>query len=118
MCLSGGIDGFDNHASQLVYHNPKIEDLIFNPKHYFYFNDFKFVSIEQIKKMKKNRNEIKDRIDIKLINKQSKDPLLSLLRISNYINLFKTKLVAIFNTAFKKIWFYNIAKNIYKSIFK
>ena len=44
--------------------------------------------------MKKNRNEIKDRIDIKLINKQSKDPLLSILKVSNYINLFKTKLVA------------------------
>ena len=118
LCLSGSINGFDNHASQLVYHKEKIEDLLFNPKHYFYFNDFKFISIEQIKKMKKNRNEIKDRIDIKLINRQSKDPLLSILKVSNYINLFKTKLVARMIPISKKFGFYNFAKNIYKSIFK
>ena len=50
LCLSGSINGFDNHASQLVYHEEKIEDLIFNPKYYFYFNDFKFFQLNRLKK--------------------------------------------------------------------
>jgi len=50
------------------YKIPKNE-IIYNPENYFYFNGFKFVSLNILKRMKQNRNEEKDRNDLKLINK-------------------------------------------------
>ena len=35
---------------------------------YFYFNGFKFVTLEVIKQIKNNRNEFKDKNDLKLID--------------------------------------------------
>ena len=50
------------------YKIPKNE-IIYNPENYFYFNGFKFVSLNILKRMKQNRNEEKDKNDLKLINK-------------------------------------------------
>ena len=44
-------------------------EIIYNPENYFYFNGFKFISLNILKKMKQNRNEEKDKNDLKLINK-------------------------------------------------
>ena len=52
----------------LDYYHICKEEIIYNPKYHFYFNGFKFASLEVIKKMKQKRNEEKDKIDIKLIN--------------------------------------------------
>ena len=50
------------------YHTNKNE-IIYNPDNHFYFNGFKFATINIIKKMKERRNENKDVKDIKLMNK-------------------------------------------------
>ena len=50
------------------YSNTK-DELIYNPKNYFYFNGFKFLTLENVYKMKKNRGEEKDIKDIRLIEK-------------------------------------------------
>jgi hypothetical protein len=51
------------------YYHINKNEIIYNPNNYFYFNGFKFATLNIIKKMKERRNENKDVIDIKLINK-------------------------------------------------
>ncbi len=51
----------------LVYHCKSEDDIIFNPANYFYFNGFKFITLQNLYKMKKNRNEPKDTIDCEKI---------------------------------------------------
>ena len=97
-------------------HNPN--DLIFNPKLHFYFNDFKFVSLNEIKKMKENRLLSYDINDIKIIQKKTNKEFWSFLLISNILFLFKAKIVAFLIPLSKKLKFYNIAKWIYKRVFK
>ena len=53
----------------LDYYHVSKDEIIYNPEYHFYFNGFKFVTLEVIKQMKINRNEEKDRKDVKLINK-------------------------------------------------
>jgi hypothetical protein len=43
------------HDEELEYHDEEKLELIYNPKNYFYFNDFKFISFNQLYKMKQNR---------------------------------------------------------------
>ena len=97
-------------------HSPN--DLIFNPKFHFYFNDFKFVSLNEIKKMKKNRQLSYDNNDIKLIEKKTKQEPWSFELISDTLFLFKARLVAFLIPVSKKLKFYNIAKWVYKRVFK
>ena len=97
-------------------HSPN--DLIFNPKFHFYFNDFKFVSLNEIKKMKKNRQLSYDNNDIKLIEKKTKKEPWSFELISDTLFLFKARLVAFLIPVSKKLKFYNIAKWVYKRVFK
>ena len=52
----------------LFYYKINNLDIIFDPKNHFYFNGYKIASINIIKKMKQNRNEEKDIIDINLLN--------------------------------------------------
>jgi len=68
--------------------------------------------------MKKKRNEIKDKIDIKLIDKTSKDINIYILKILNYFNVIKTNFVAKLIPMSKKFGFYNTAKSIYKMLSK
>ncbi len=58
----------EEHSSYLKYHNVDLNDLIYNPKYYLYYNSVKFISLEQAKVFKKNRGEKKDLDDVRLIN--------------------------------------------------
>ena len=55
------------HDEELEYHNEEKIEMIFNPKYYFYFNDIKFISFNQVYRMKKNRAEEKDVNDCKIM---------------------------------------------------
>jgi len=57
----------DNHNSEMKYHTKTKDDLIYNPENYFYFNDVKCLSIENVLTSKKNRGEAKDKNDITLV---------------------------------------------------
>ena len=54
---------FENHDSELKYHQTSKEDLIYDGKYFFQFKGFKFLSFTQLYKMKKRRGERKDRND-------------------------------------------------------
>lgn len=106
------IEENDNRA-----YNQNPNDLIFNPKLHFYFNDFKFTSLNEIKKMKENRQLCHDSNDIKIIQKKIQHESWSFLIISNTLFLFKAKIVAFLIPVSKKLKFYNIAKWVYKRVF-
>jgi len=58
----------DSHNQYLETHYKlTLDNIVNNPKYYFYYNGFKYVTLDVIKNMKKLRNEPKDRIDVKLI---------------------------------------------------
>jgi len=50
-----------------TYYGIHKDEIIYNPNNHFYFNGFKFATLDIIKKMKQNRNEVKDQHDITLI---------------------------------------------------
>jgi hypothetical protein len=53
----------------IKYYTLSRDDIIFDPKYHFYFNGFKFATLNVIKEMKEKRFENKDEIDIDLIKK-------------------------------------------------
>lgn len=55
------------HNNEMKYHDLSCDEIIFNPHHHFYFNSFKFSSIESLNRMKLNRGEAKDLDDSKKI---------------------------------------------------
>lgn len=66
--LDIGLKNISPHKEKwLSYYHTHKHDIIYNPENYFYFNGFKFASLDCIKKMKENRNEKKDITDINLI---------------------------------------------------
>ena len=83
------------HDSELKYHDIEKLSLIYNPQYYFYFNDVKFVSFEQVYKMKKNRNETKDIADCKmmeaLLENNKTKAMLNKLRQFFYYQKIKTR---------------------------
>lgn len=56
------------HNKDAQHYTTNVDDIIFNPDNYFYYDGFKFASLGIIKKMKEARNEPKDVVDVNLIN--------------------------------------------------
>lgn len=77
-------DDINIHDDELKYYNKEKSELIYNPKNYFYFNDIKFISFDNLYKMKTNRNEKKDINDCKIM-----EALVENNKIKEYINKFK-----------------------------
>lgn len=118
-------DLIDEHSKELVYHKKSKEELIFSPENYFYYNGLKFVSLIQLKNMKINRNETKDKEDIKLINLiLSKKKIISIFfhktKFYFYKNLRikKIKLKKLLIDILKKLGLFNKVKHYYKKIKK
>lgn len=108
---------FQSHFKELKHYGCSIEELIYDPSNYFYFNDLKFLSIKKTLAFKKARNEIKDQKDVILINKTNRsDFKLFVLEILNQIILFKYKLIGKLIPLTKKLRIYNVAKFFYKKL--
>ncbi len=60
-------ESIERHDSEMVYHGQSSMELIMDPKYYFTFNGLKFVSFEQVYRMKGNRAEAKDDRDRKMM---------------------------------------------------
>ena len=63
------IDDVDNHESQMKYYGVEIQNLLYNPEHYFCFNGMKYLSVSRLQEMKECRNEPKDIADVELCRK-------------------------------------------------
>ena len=56
------------HNLDAHHYDQSISDIIYNPDNHFWHMGYKFATLEVIRKMKINRNEPKDQIDVSLIN--------------------------------------------------
>ena len=59
---------YEANEAKLKFHKIPKEDLIYDPKYFFQFNGFKFLSFQQTYLMKKNRGEDRDKIDCNLMS--------------------------------------------------
>ena len=104
------------HDEELEYHDEEKIEMIFNPKYYFYFNDIKFISFNQVYRMKKNRAEEKDVNDCKIMEALIEDNTFKkvLNQWKQGFLYMKIKSRANIIKIMKSIGIYKIAKNIYK----
>lgn len=113
------IPSINNHSEDAHYHEEDISTLVINPKFHFYHEGIKFISFIQLYKMKKNRGELKDINDCKMMdslidNKRSK---ILFNKIRQNIFYLKVKAKIRFIYLLKKIRIYNTLKMVarYKS---
>jgi len=58
---------FGGRGASTYYGNLTLDDIVHNPLYHFHYQGFKYVSLEETKRMKKRRDESKDARDLKLI---------------------------------------------------
>ena len=111
-------DDINVHDEELQYYQETKQELICNPKNYFYFNDLKFISFNQLYKMKKNRAEEKDRNDCKIMEALIEDNKLKkfVSKFQQNILYSKIKLRAKLMGVLKSIGLYDIIKSFYNFI--
>ena len=101
---------------ELEYHDEEKIEMILNPKYHFYFNDIKFISFNQLYKMKINRGEEKDINDCKmmeaLIENNKLKEFINKLKQNIYYGKIKIKYKMI-NTL-KTIGLYQIVRSFYR----
>ncbi|MEW5011047.1 MAG: hypothetical protein AB1Y22_05700 [Cycloclasticus sp.] len=113
---------FDKHDSELVYHNRLKEDLIYNPKYYFEYFGFKFVSFEQLYYMKEKRCEEKDSLDCLLMKKLIEDKFFSknigIIKQSIFYFRIRSKerLVKWVRSILKYLRLYDIVRLVYRKL--
>lgn len=57
----------NNHNDELKHYNHSLDELVFNPKYFLYYDGIKYSSLRTVMEMKMNRSEIKDLQDVNLI---------------------------------------------------
>lgn len=56
-----------SHDEALAYYRKSKEDIVYDPRYHFWYEDLKFVSFGLLYEMKRNRDEPKDRNDCKMM---------------------------------------------------
>lgn len=109
----------DNHEEDIKYHEEERLELIYNPNFFFYFNGFKFISFNQLYKMKKKRNDPKDKNDCELM-----EALLSNSKSKKILPFLKQKLLftkikvrKFLVNIIKYLGFYDVAKKFRSKYF-
>ncbi len=59
--------GLGSHNKEVHNYTTTRDDIIFNPENHFYFDNFKFASLDVVRTMKEKRGEEKDKVDVGLI---------------------------------------------------
>ena len=111
-------NGISMHDEDLIHHKLDKNELILNPKYYFYFNDIKFISFNQLYIMKKRRAEPKDLNDCNIMEALIENDLLkeTFNKVKQSIYYGKIKLRQNLVNGLKKIKLYDLAKYIYMQI--
>ncbi len=84
------MENVDHHSGQLQYHCHSLDELLYDPRNYFYSMGMKFISLSVLKEFKKKRNEKKDQEDLRLIGDKEKSTWKS--RVAVLIIQFKRRL--------------------------
>lgn len=94
----------------------KLEDSLYNPSNFFYYNDFKFQALQGVLKSKENLKTGSSKKDVNLINKIISNDDSRLTKLKNVYLKYKYSTVAFLIPLTKRIKLYNLAKWIYKKI--
>ncbi|MFL2603722.1 MAG: hypothetical protein ACJ0PP_02155 [Flavobacteriaceae bacterium] len=107
-----------NKSNYLSLFEPTIslEDSLYNPSNFFYYNDFKFQALQNtLKSKEKLKNETSKR-EIVLINRILSKNHSRVIKLKNLYLKYKYSTVAFLIPFTKKIKVYNLAKWLYKKI--
>lgn len=113
----------NSHNSEERFYSKKINQLIYNPDSYFNFQDLKFLSLQEIYKMKKKRNYLKDKNDYNMISSylsHNKQKLFYFTLLQN-VYYFGIKLRYNLIIILKQLRLYNFCKKLiisYNQIFR
>jgi len=106
-----------SHNNLLHLYGANKEELIYDDRNYFLFNDVKILKLDILKQFKENRKEKKDIIDVHLINKYNKSkritlsPKIYLLKISYLYGYWRYRLILFLI----KIKLYSMIRGIFKN---
>ncbi|RLA84000.1 MAG: hypothetical protein DRG78_02765 [Epsilonproteobacteria bacterium] len=102
------------HDEELKYYEEEKNELIYDPKNYFYFNDIKFISFNQLYKMKTNRAEEKDKNDCDMMEALIEDNKVKefIGKMKQNILYLKIRIRANLMIVLKSIGLYTIIKGI------
>ena len=111
-------NGINIHDEELKYYKKKKEDLIYDTRNYFYFEDLKFLSLNLLYEMKKNRDEEKDRNDCKMMEALIEDnkfkKIISSIKQKVYYAKIKSRQQTI--DILQKIGLYEVVRKVYRKI--
>ena len=110
---------FDIHNNELYLYDKELDDILYNPDNYIYFEGLKYISLDLLKYKKEKRGEKKDKKDIELIDLvlvKNRFSILFLIRRS--IGLFFNKIKFYIIKFLEFIHLYNILRNIKRKIKK
>lgn len=108
-------DNINIHDEVLCYHEEEKVDLLYNQNFYFYFNNIKFISFSQLYKMKKNRNETKDKNDCAMMKNFLENNIIKKNIYAVLQNMFylKVKFLSIMMNTLRYLGIYNSIKKLY-----
>lgn len=119
---------FEYHGTFLRYYNLLLSDILYNPEHYFEFEEIKFVSLPLLNVFKQNRccelKETKDKYDTKLIDSLYGKSILcninlfkerTIWNLNRKIHVYKRSVITIRNTILKKIGLYDFLKALIRN---
>jgi hypothetical protein len=111
---------FENHKDEIKYFDCSIDDILYNPEFYFEYEGLKFTSLNTILKMKANRAELKDKIDINMINSLlgKNSSYFSFIQIQQFLLFYKTKAKINFIWMLKVLNLFNSARFLYHALKK
>ena len=107
-----------NQTNYLRLFKPLInlEDSLYNPSNFFYYNDFKFQALRHVLKSKEKLKTVSSRREVVLINRIISKNDSFVFKLKNKYLKFKYSTVAFLIPFTKKIRVYNFAKWVYKKI--
>ena len=110
----------NSHDESLEWYKKLKNELIYNPNHYFYFNDIKFVSFSLLYSMKKKRGEVKDKNDCKMMDALIEDNRIKKIfsKLNQDLFYFKVKNKTRFMKLFRMLGVYRIARWFYRLTLK
>ncbi len=112
----------ENHSGYIRYHNREPLELVFDPRFHFKFKGVKFITLSQIKVMKANRNENKDKADLILINSIDcvSDLQVKTSQIKYKILFLRARIVTgikvMLINSLSKLGIYNNVRHIYRKL--
>lgn len=111
-------EGIEVHDDEIVFHHSSKDDIILNPKKFFYFNEIKFLSFKDLYSMKEIRNEKKDRNDLILmeakIERKKIKEFIGLVKQSVYYNTVKIRHKLI--STLKVLHLYSLLRLVYRKV--